>query len=153
MNIGKIILVVTMIGLVNNTHASWEGYALVTAKPESVKFLSEHETSDSEEDKDFFYGSLFKVTLTELQVIYGSLDAQELDVEITATHKEVLDNKKEIFALLDISGDGPQVLYWGIPNIVACIPKQLTENRGISDNFPIKDFRHKRVCTNAEWFQ
>lgn len=142
-----------MTGIINSSQASWNGYALVTAKPVAVTFLSDVQVADDEDKRDFFYGDLFEATLTNIQVIYGSLDVQRLTVELTATHREVLANKNEIFLLLDLRDEKPRVVHWGVPRSIACIPRKFLEGKGISDDFMIEDHRLERLCTNAEWFQ
>jgi hypothetical protein len=132
-------------------NVSWSGHALVVGKPASVKFLSGPHNSKS---NDVLIGDWYQVDFEKLDVIRGDLlDSKQISFEMSASHKESIANEEEIYILLDVNGDTPKVLYWGVPRSIACFPSELIKNNNISSAFGIHIERTSELCTNTKWYK
>lgn len=121
-------------------------YVVVLAKPSRVRFYSEIAPARSD---DFVIGSLFSARLNIVEVMHGALDEKRVDVVLAASHREVLSSGRLIAALLRISGQDVDVLYWGDPFVVACLPTQLVKEADLANRFFMREESPNRAVARS----
>lgn len=131
--------------------AVWDGKALITAKPVSVRRV-EAESSEEANLAEITMTEHFRVSLSNINVVRGEFDKKRIKVVLRATHREVLSRSESIFVLLDLQGEDIKAIYWGLPESFACFPAALIENAPFQGSFWIKDVKSNRLCTNAQWY-
>ena len=128
----------------------WDDYAMVLGKPVSVVFASEFSSPDSDQ---LVIGDWYRVDLDELTLIHGQFADKQVSVRLLASHRESIASQAKIYVLLDLTGDKPEALYWGVPRSIACFPRKLIETKKIVQDFTVLSERTNELCTNAEWFK
>ena len=119
-------------------------HVLIVAKPRSIRYVGEPSQRSADA---IFAGSLYKVKLTDVQVIYGEVPLPRvLEVELTAVDKGALTSKAEIYVLMEINGHlKPHVLDWTGPRIAVCLPGGLIKGTELEKEFT--DSGPTRVCS------
>ncbi len=110
-------------------------HILVTGNPGSISFLREgQQTADPSE---MVVGDIYSVRLRSLQLITGNIQLpKNLNIELTASHSSSIGSNKKIYVLLEVKGDEEyKALYWGVPQQIACVPKDLIEKANSQQAF------------------
>jgi len=131
-----ILLAVTSFTSSSNAAESPEGIrVLVIATPRHVTF--ERDLSGMSTSTELIVANLYLVKLRIVRVVLGSLPGvQSLDVEMTADPHRSISSYHEIYVLLELQQRGnPRVLYWGVPETVACIPYELVKGTDMEADF------------------
>lgn len=130
---------------------SWANYALITAKPVSARSLSKSEPEESAGRIEM--SSIYRVRLRDIDVVYGTLNQSSLSVDLSASQARSITSNKQIFLLLKLlNGQVSEVLYWGVPTTIVCVPDRIVVERAIAGDFYEFDMLDGRKCTNAKWF-
>ena len=98
---------------------------LITGEPRQVSLIQDR-TSATGTPGEVYVGSLLRVTLGDVRVVFGEGDVEKtITVEMTAAHRFDTASHQRIFALLEADQKHWKVLYWGFPEVVGCVPAEL----------------------------
>lgn len=117
------------------------------AKPQSV---TPTRSLSGAVDGDISIGDEYRVTLTQVRVLFGSHKAPPTTVKLTASHRESINSKEQIFLLLEKSRDSWVAKYWGGLQTVACVPREFIEDTGLESHFAGFERYDDKVCTTTE---
>ncbi len=132
--------------------ASNDRIVLILGVPTKVELDGPIDTPPNTNGIDLPMGSLYRVRLDSIKSIHGQFDANSLEVTIAATHDPGILKKKEIFIVLQIVSGESNVLHWGRPRMVACIPSNLVTEFELVNSMPFQLSGVNSRCTNTEWF-
>lgn len=128
-----------------------ERHALILAKPGRVQLIGEIEAPPG----DFAYGARFEVRLSDIEVIRGNFPDRTAVVRMTATHPSVIRSKKKIYLLVRGERENLEVLYWGRPYLVACVPEGMVNEASFQEPFELEEEKagrqQARACAMAGW--
>lgn len=120
---------------------SWGGdrisakLVLIIGSPSHVSLAKE--MSGDAGGKSIEVSNLYDVVLTNIRAIKGKANFEdEINLKLVAGHSGSISLNKEIFALLELhGGEVLNVLYWGIPQTVVCVPELAIKNSNLEASF------------------
>jgi len=105
--------------------------SFIAGKVISITFKKELSSIDANDNLTM--ANLYIVKLGDVDVINGGFDGDDITLALTATHKSSIGRAGEIYVVLQKNENGSfDALYWGVPNKVACIPKEKIKELGLA---------------------
>lgn len=123
----------------------WNGYALIAAKPLSADVKVNLSTAS-----EVYAGEMYQVKLKVLDVVYGGLDKKIFNVDLFASHKEIITSKKKIYVLVEKGENALRGVSWATDRKIACFPVAAVKNQVVSEKFKILDAYTKSSCIAIE---
>ncbi|MGL6162241.1 hypothetical protein [Microbulbifer sp.] len=108
---------------------------LIKGSPKSASLLSED--SGKLEGESLLVANQYKVRLESVALVKGKGNiTKEVTVQLSASHIESVTGEEEIFVVLQKLDDGSlEVLYWGVPQNIICVPNDLMTNANLERSF------------------
>lgn len=136
--------------LAAETPNGWEGRALLTGTPVSAR----HIPKDSGPSGRIVIAETYRVSLKEVEAIYGNFDRKRISLDLTAAQPSAITGNRRIFVLVEVSPDGSlRTLSWGVPLSIICLDEAVVETAEVEDTFHRFEMLPEKRCTNAEWFR
>lgn len=119
----------------------WAQHILVLAQPISVGKGIDISTSS-----EVYVGMMFPVKFNVVDVVEGNIKSGSYEVNLFASHREVLTTKQRLYILLEKDGSGFKALSWTEEMRIACFPKSSVEGKAFENDFRLNDDRLSRSC-------
>jgi len=139
-----LLLLIIIKGITSDVFANESKSIMVLGKPLKVKWVSEINQGNGTE---LFVTNEFEVSLRVLDVIHGDLSSKVVKVKMRAAHKGAIQEVGKIFVLLEYQYGSLSVLYWGVPNSIACIPNDADSLVRHTKHFRIYNSSTNSKCT------
>ena len=130
----------------------WANQALILGQPTSVQLLPSV-LNVGETSGEIRIGDLYKVEIDVTQVIYGKFDHKTAVVELVASHAGSISSKDLIFVLIEVKDGDVIAMYWGVPQSIACVPREVITAAGVERDFKMLNAHTNELCTNTQWFR